>query len=153
MIQKLNDGYKSPIDTSEPIQETEIMEKRFTLKRRNWYAVDLIADDVPGSLEGGYGFSPIFILDFLPKKTGSRLFELKFFHVNYPEGVQIKAYPMQTVHRGKNYILAKTTDHSDVRFLCIHELTETWTRKHFKIDTRISIRDWLMEYAPREYFD
>jgi hypothetical protein len=124
-------------------------ESRFTLKERKWYAADFIADDVPGSMEGGYGYSPIFIVKLRKKKTGSSIFGLEFFHANYPQGVNSKAYELQTIHRGKSYILTKTTTHDPVRFMCVHNISEKWARKHFTFDKRKNVDEWLMEYMPQ----
>jgi hypothetical protein len=124
-------------------------ERRFTLEKDNWYAADFIADDVPGSMEGGYGYSPIYVLAVHPCASGKRIFDLKFFCLNYPEGVQEKEYNLKTVHRGESFILAHTVDPSSIRFLCIHEITETWMRKHFHIDKDTSVEDWLKRHSPQ----
>ena len=152
MIEEFDGLYVGPIEEDEPVLHQDASERRFSIVERQWYAVDFIADDVPGSLEDSYGYSPIFALEFLAKKSGDRLFDLSFFHANYPAGVRDKTYQLQTVHRGEHFLLAKTTNHPDVRFLCFHELTENWARKHFKVRDEQTVQDWLMEQAPREYF-
>ena len=126
-------------------------EQRFTLGRGEWYAVDFIADDVPNSMEGGYGYSPIYIIEINPRKSGERLFDLKFFHANYPQGVKQKKYFLETVHRGNIYLLARTKDRTPVRFLCIHELTKKWAIMHFDMDPEMSVQEWLRGIAPQEY--
>jgi len=126
-------------------------QRRFTLERGKWYAADFIADDVPSSMEGGYGYSPIYVLGISPNKSGKRLFDLKFYHANYPAGVNDKEYSLKTVHRGNTYILAHTTNHKSIRFLCIHDLTEKWMRKHFDIDPQKTVEDFFKRNAPSKY--
>ena len=67
----------------------------------------------------------------LPMGTGKRAFELSFFHANYPDGVRDKQYKLQTIHRGKRGLLARSLDHDPYRFLFIKDVTTTWLRQHF----------------------
>jgi hypothetical protein len=121
---------------------------RFTLVCGEWYAADFIGDDVPGSMADGYGYSPIYVYGVVPMKSGKGVFELSFFHANYPEGVSDKVYALRTLHRGETYLLACSIDHQPVRFLCIHRLTAVWARKHFSIDEAVSIDEWLGRFKP-----
>ena len=75
--------------------------------------------------------SPIRVDQVSTLAKGSRTFELSFFHANYPQGVQIKTYKLQTIDRGENGLLAKSTEHSPLRFLYITEITVDWLRHNF----------------------
>ena len=100
---------------------------------KRWYAVELIGDDMPLSPDGGFARSPIRVDSVTPRKSGKRLFELAFYHANYPEGVRDKVYSLETIERGERFILAKSTEHDPVRMLLIHELTHEWLRTYCKI--------------------
>lgn len=104
---------------------------RFTLQLRRWYAMLLLGDEFnpPGMHMGSP--SPIHIEEVTSLKTGQSLFELSFFHANYPEGVQGKTYTLKTIHRGQSGLLAQSIHHDPPRFLYVTELTLQWLRHNF----------------------
>ena len=75
-------------------------------------------------------YSAIKVNEVKPEKSGDRIFELHFYHANYPVGVKDKVYRLQTIERGQHYLLAKSLDHTPVRFLQIYEITAEWYSRH-----------------------
>ncbi len=101
--------------------------ERFTLQPGRWYACELIGDEFD---EDQCSYSPIRVDAVVPEGKGSRCLELQFYHANYPEGVRDKRYRLQTVHRGRSYLLAKSTEHDPVRFFQIYEIDGEWLVRH-----------------------
>ena len=101
---------------------------RFTLERGHWYACEIIGDEFDTDR---CSYTPIKVFAVTPSKTGNREFKLDFFHANYPAGVQNKHYRLRTIERGKRYLLARSLDHTPIRFLQIYEITPDWIRAHF----------------------
>jgi len=58
---------------------------RFTLRNKKWYACEFIGDEFD---QDKCSYSPIRIIDIKPHGNGNRIITLKFFHANYPQGVQ-----------------------------------------------------------------
>jgi hypothetical protein len=110
---------------------------KLILKNNTWYACKFIGDEFIGDATfsddqpGGYSFSPIKIGQFTPLKTGNGIFELSFFHWNYPSGVQDKIYTLKKIAHGEEFILATSTEHCPTRTLMIKQLTKTWINLHF----------------------
>lgn len=115
---------------------------KYQLNEASWYAAEFLED---GLICSGHRYSPIHIDQINPLKTGKRIFELKFFHANYPEGVRDKTYRLQTLHAGEEYILARSVEHDPARFLLIYDIDPDWLRQHFEIDLAEgeSAADWL----------
>lgn len=101
---------------------------KFTLEREKWYACELIGDEFG---DDKCAYSPIKVFEITPLKTGNGLFVLRFRHLNYPEGVQGKEYKLQTIERGRSFLLAKAVDHDPPRFLQIYEIDVEWMRRHY----------------------
>lgn len=117
-------------------------DKRFSLKSGSWYACEIFGDEFDDDL---CSYSPIKIIGIEPAKSGKSVLVLKFYHANYPCGVQDKEYQLRTVERGQKYFLAKSLSHNPVRFLKIYEINAAWVRKHFPSltpDAR-DIQNWL----------
>jgi hypothetical protein len=114
----------------------------YLLQEGSWYAAEFLGDDL---IHAGHRYSPIRVELITPLKTGNRIFELKFFHANYPAGVQDKTYRLQTLHAGEEYILARSVEHDPVRFVLIYDIDLEWLREHFQVDLagRESAEDWL----------
>lgn len=119
---------------------------KFTLTPRRWYAAELIGDEFGPTLRS---YSPIRIEAVSPKRTGMGVFELRFYHANYPEGVRGKTYTLQTLERGSRFLLAKSTGHKPHRFLLIYEITADWLRQHFgaEILADTDVETWLNRNA------
>jgi len=101
---------------------------RFTLRNKKWYACEFIGDEFD---RDKCSYSPIRIIDIKPHRNGNRLITLKFFHANYPQGVQTKEYVLRTIERGKHFLLSKSIYHNPCRFLQIYEMDEDWLKRHF----------------------
>lgn len=116
---------------------------RFLVKPRQWYVCEFFGDDVPYA----YRHSPIKVFDIKLLKSGKKVFELSFYHANYPEGVRDKKYRLQTIERASNYILAMTLDHSPVRYLYITGIDWEWLKDNFRCDSQEegTIENWLEE--------
>lgn len=104
---------------------------RFTLQPRRWYACMFLGDEFDASAMCCTSPSPIRVDQVRPLATGSRIFDLSLFHANYPEGMRAKTYTLQTIDRGENGILARSTEHSPLRFLYLTEITADWLRHNF----------------------
>lgn len=119
---------------------------RFTLQPRKWYACELIGDEFSQNI---CSHSPIRIDAVEPKKAGNRTFSLHFWHANYPEGVRNKVYELQTVERGRTFLLARSMEHDPPRFLLIYEITAEWLSRHFRFvePDRTDVQKWLDRHA------
>lgn len=120
--------------------------RRFTLNVGKWYACEIIGDFLDSAhSEDRCSYTPIKILGIESLGKGSREFLIRFYHVNYPEGVQGKEYRIQTIERGQSFILANSLDHDLVRFRQIYDITAEWVRSHFpQKDSEIrDIYGWL----------
>lgn len=118
----------------------------YRLKRGVWYAAEFLGD---GLIRLGHRYSPIRVDEITPMKTGKRIFELNFFHANYPEGVQDKLYRLQTLQAGEEYILGKSVDHDPARFVLIYDIDAAWLKEHFNID--LAATDDVASWLNREY--
>ena len=119
---------------------------RFSIESNKWYACEIIGDEFDNDK---CSYSPIRIYEIRPLKTGNRDFILKFYHANYPEGVRDKVYHLRTIERGKTYLLARTTEHSPIRFLQIYKINNHWLKQHFghSLSEGIDCQEWLNRYA------
>lgn len=68
----------------------------FAVQTRTWYAMEYVFPSA------GRHFSPIWIDEITPLKTGAGLLRLRFFHANYPEGVRDKVYDLQVLQRKRH---------------------------------------------------
>ena len=102
----------------------------YRLQRGNWYAAEFLGDSL---VRSGHRYSPIYVYEITPLKTGKRIFELSFFHVNYPEGVQDKLYRLQTLHAGEEYVLSRSVEHDPERFVLVYDIDAAWLKDHFDI--------------------
>lgn len=101
---------------------------RFTLHTDRWYACELIGDDFTIDK---CSYSPIRVDDFKPLHTGRRHFRLRFYHANYPSGVNDKEYDLETLERGSTFILARSLTHAPRRILLIYDIDADWLERHF----------------------
>jgi hypothetical protein len=109
---------------------------RFTIEDRQWYAAQIMGDEFSPKVHyepifTDSDYTPIYIDGIRPLGKGNRRFELRFFHMTYPVGVQGKVYQLETLERGHNFILAKSVDHDPTRILHIYTITWEWLEKHF----------------------
>lgn len=119
---------------------------RMTLQAGRWYACEIFEDAVPGHQSD---FTPIRIDSITPGKSGNRVFELRFFHASYPEGVQDKVYRLKTLYRGRHLILAQSLEHEPTRLLKIREITADWLTEHCSLSSRVTgdVQDYLNLHA------
>ena len=80
---------------------------RFTLEPLNWYAMELLSPDFGSEVRR---CSPIRVDALAIATSGSRRFDLSFFHAAYPEGVQNKVYTIQTIQRSDHFLLGRVVD-------------------------------------------
>lgn len=117
---------------------------RFTLRAGNWYATEFIGDEFGGELRN---YSPIRVDRVIPLSTGKRRFQLHFYHANYPDGVCDKVYTLETIERGKSFMLARSTEDDPARLLLIYEMSWDWLRTHFSVsrpDDELDVQEWLV---------
>ncbi len=103
----------------------------FTLTPGRWYALEMVGDEFSPVLRH---LSPIRVDAVSPKHIGERVFDLWFYHANYPAGVRTKMYTLQTLERGEQFLLAKSLYHAPPRLLLVYELTAEWLREHFRVE-------------------
>ena len=110
------------------------MDERLKIESGTWYACTFFGDDMAGYDEtlGGYSFSPILVIELNPLKTGQSKFQLKFFHANYPEGVNTKEYECVKLGHGRTFVLAQSDHGSAGRYLIIKEITPEWALLHWR---------------------
>lgn len=119
---------------------------RFTLQKDRWYACELIGDFFAYDVDL-CSYSAIKVARVEPEKSGKRIYNLHFYHQNYPAGVKNKIYKLQTIERGEKFILAKS-DHNPPRFLQIYDITPEWLRIHFNQNIGDNdIQEWLERNA------
>lgn len=121
--------------------------KRFTLKKHNWYALELISAEFGPEARH---YSPIRVDNIEPKKSGSRLVELSFLHAAYPEGVQNKSYTLQTIERSEAFLLSRVDD--GTRIALLTELTDAWLQKHFD-ESSLRFFEHLKQSSPASISD
>ena len=122
---------------------------RFTLRPAQWYAAEFIGDEFSLNNELR-SYSPILVNAIEPGGSGKRHFHLSFYHANYPEGVRDKHYPLQTIERGEQFMLTRSTEHTPTRLLLIYDITWPWLRLHFgaqQMDDSSDIGRWLSNHA------
>ena len=123
------------------------MDERLNIESGLWYACTFFGDDMAGYDEtlGGYSFSPIMVIELKPLKTGQSKFLLKFFHANYPAGVNQKEYDCVKLGHGRTFLLAQSVSHGSAgRYLTIKKITPEWALLHWKEKALpLSLRDQL----------
>ena len=75
--------------------------------------------------------SPVKVLGVKPLKHGNGMLEVKFFHANYPSGVQIKTYQIQIQHRSPIALAGIQHESDEERLLVFFPLTMDWLRTHW----------------------
>ena len=105
------------------------MADRFTLRHRKWYAMEYLADSGQSLFEL---YSPIYVFDIQPMKSGSGRLEIEFWHLNYSAGAQRKRYRLAVLKRANNYLVAERIDASGpVPTIVLKNVSIAWYRKHF----------------------
>lgn len=100
------------------------MKKRFTLEREKWYAWQMF----PGYADFTY-FSPIYVHEVVPRKTGKGVFTLKFHNAFYAQGVQHFESDLHTLKRCEDYLLCEPASGDEnyrARSMIITSLTRKW---------------------------
>ncbi len=122
---------------------------RFELRCTHWYAAEFIGDEISAEDELRK-YSPIRVEAFDPKRNGKRQFHLSFYHATYPEGVRDKRYLLQTLERGKKYILTRSIEHTPTRLLLIYDISWQWLHLHCGVEQSKDFTDverWLTNHA------
>jgi hypothetical protein len=90
-------------------------------------------------------YSPIRVDAITPKHSGQRVFDLWFYHANYPPSVRTKMYTLHTLERGEHFLLAKSLYHTPPRFLLVYEITAEWLREHCRLELpeKRDVDTWL----------
>jgi len=120
---------------------------RFTLWPRSWYAAELIGDEFGDELRS---YSAIRVESVSPSRSGERRLDLIFYHANYPDGVRNKTYSLQTIERGRRFLLARSLQHDPVRLLLIYDISWDWLNSHFGIEPQngsADVQRWLAEHC------
>ena len=77
-------------------------------------------------------FSPIWVQEIVPLKTGTGRLRLYFFHGNYSEGVQDKGYDLQVVQRFDRHLVAlRRSDGIATATVILEPMTRAWLAPHF----------------------
>lgn len=99
---------------------------RFALHPHAWYAMEFVFRSAERH------FSPIWLEEITPLKTGNGMLRLVFFHANYPEGVQDKAYDLQVVQRFERHLIAlRRSDGVADATVILEPITREWCTQHF----------------------
>lgn len=109
---------------------------RFTLKPRNWYAMELFG---PEFGENVRFCSPIQVYSLAPAGNGKGCFELSFYHAAYAAGVRDKVYTLRTINRSQHFLLANVV--GTERLVLLMELTDAWLKKNFEQSLEPTRRD------------
>ena len=122
------------------------MDDRLKIESGIWYACTFFGDDmvVYDETLGGFSFSPILVMELKPLKTGQSKFVLRFFHANYPEGVNTKEYECLKLGHGRTFVLAQSDHGIAGRYLVIKKITPEWALLHWRESALpLSLRDQL----------
>lgn len=99
---------------------------RFTLRPRQWYAMECIFPDATRH------HSPIWLKEIIQQPGLEGRLDIEFYHANYPEGVRDKLYQLRVARRAKGYLLAEMGEKIQERRLVIIEaITRDWLLRHF----------------------
>jgi len=96
----------------------------FTLEPRRWYAMELTFPT------GERHVSPVLIFGAVPRKTGTGVLEIEFWHASYSEGVQHKTCTLRVLRRTSGYLLAEEGHTTAARALLFRELDSAWVNLH-----------------------
>ncbi|TGD72171.1 hypothetical protein E4634_16010 [Mangrovimicrobium sediminis] len=102
------------------------MSEYLQLQERTWYGWQML----PG-YGNGYQpyYSPIFVQQVKPLKTGKGLLELKFFNAFYAEGVQGFELRMKVQDRHLEYLIAQLDYPDEHRNAIISTISFDWVRE------------------------
>ena len=120
---------------------------RFTLRPGGWYGMVLTYPP------GGQRVSPIFCHAAVPRQSGAGLIDLRFFHAEYPEGVQDKDYVLRVLRREHGYLLALNAISDGERCVLLTDLSPEWFEYHYPESARIkpanlTPAEWLQRQYP-----
>lgn len=99
----------------------------FSLYPRTWYAMEYLFPS------GHWHYSPVWVEEAVPRKTGKGLLLVRFYHANYSEGVRSKEYTIMVLRREEGYLLGfrvDTSSRSQVPILFLG-MTREWLCAHF----------------------
>jgi hypothetical protein len=146
MTQEIHSRNSTTMPINDPCQSVESMMRWFTLTPGRWYAAEMIGDEFSPGLRH---YSPIRVDAVSPKDSAWRVFDLWFYHANYPPGVRTKMYTLQMLDRGERFLLAKSLYHTPSRFLLVSEITGEWLREHFRLELpdKSDVGTWLNRHA------
>ncbi len=74
------------------------------------------------------------------------MFDLSFFHADYPAGVQDKEYRLQTLFRSERFMVSISRDHTPGRVVILQEISRELIQKRYpgmNIPDNIDIQSWL----------
>jgi hypothetical protein len=106
--------------------EPELPMTRFSLERGKWYAMELFDPQFGAEIRR---CSPVRVDRLELKGSGSRRFDLSFFHAAYPEGVQNKVYTIQTIQRSGHFLFGQSVGTD--RLVLFFDLSDEWLGQHF----------------------
>lgn len=125
---------------------------RDTIRAERWYAMDYFHATSGDSRELFEHFSPIYLFDVHPLKTGRGILQIDFYHAMYPEGVRHKVYDLKVFKRTSFMLMAERVDISDSEppILLLHEITKKWLISRFpdrwmEIERSKDLQDFLTE--------
>ena len=99
-----------------------------SLRARHWYAMLLIWPS------GGVDASPVWLFEAPVVPKGRKPFELHFWHLNYPDGVQEKHFQLKKLRHDAGILVAEEAgSSSQKRLLLVSEITDAWLRQFFQI--------------------
>ncbi len=83
--------------------------------------------------DGHWHYSPIWVEEVCPLKTGKSLLLVKFFHAAYTQGVQDKGYTVQVLKRTAAYMLAFRVFPGDKETTSVifQKISLEWLEEHF----------------------
>jgi len=119
---------------------------RFTLKKNQWYACEIIGDEFEADK---CSYTPIRVHELKPLGNGNREYILLFYHANYPEGVRNKEYKLRTIERSETLLIAKAVNYTPSRILQIYDIDNNWMKRHFKNIQlgKTDCKEWLNRNA------
>ena len=102
------------------------MTGRLILKERSWYGWQMLSGYEEGFLPY---FSPIFVQEITPLKTGQHRLEIEFINAMYAQGAQLFCEIVRVLDHQQEYMLVALTEHKKPRRAVISSIDFKWIQR------------------------
>lgn len=110
------------------------MKRRFTLRSDTWYTMEF---HIANGSAYEHWLSAVKVYSIAPKGSGAGIFDLSFYHADYPAGVRDKIYTLRTLLRSEAYIIAERLGEKDRQMsVILFDLQPEWLKRYYNIEAR-----------------